>query len=343
MKLIFIFSFTLLIAINGFAQNYLTQARPADKKEWGYIDEKGEFIIEAKYRKCYKFSEGYAPIYQGKKFFFINEKGAQLNTELTDFRLKSAFGFGLLGFEDGMVPVLVEKQWGYINTEGKTAITPQYLKASKFNGGFAVVKKEDNFIIVNKTGTETVIPEIIDLRHFSEGLAPFKSTDKKFGFINTSGEKAIPAQFASVGYFFDGLAWAKTLDRKIGFINKKGEWVIQPQFVAAKDFDVKSGLAMVKDNEKWLYTDKFGNTITVLADKINSFSNGLAKGKKGEKIGYFNKEGKWVIEPKFEGGRDFNNGFAAVKQDGKWGFIDEKGEWAVQPTFGTVKDMELIK
>jgi len=343
MKLAFTLTLSLFITINAFAQTYLTQVRPVDKKEWGYINQKGEFIIEAKYRKCYAFSEGYAPIYEGKKYFFINKDGEKLNTELSNYKLKSAFGFGLLGFENGMVPVIVGKQWGYINIEGKTAIAPQYLKASKFNGGYAVVKKGESFIIINKAGKETVVSEVVDLRHFSEGLAPFKTIDKKFGFVDINGNKVVPAQFASVGYFIGGLAWAKTMDRKIGYINKKGEWVIQATFVGAKDFDTKSGLALVKEHETWAYTNKSGVVSTVDTDRYNSFVNGLAKGTKGGKVGYYNKDGKWVVEANFDGGRDFKNGFAAAKQNDKWGFINEKGEWIVQPIYGAVKDMELIK
>jgi len=343
MKALFTLLLGLLLTTSSIAQTYLTQARPADKKEWGYINEKGEFIIEAQYRKCYKFSEGYAPIYEGKKFFFINPKGEKLKTEVENFKLYNVFGMGMQGFSDGMVPIMVGKKWGYMNTNGEIAIGLKYEKALKFDNGFAVVRKNGDFFVINKQGEEFVVNGAIDCKHFSEGLAPFRAADKMFGFAGTDGKTVIKAQFTSVGYFVDGLAWAKTVDRKVGFINKKGEWVIKAKFLAAKNFDPETGLALVKEGEVWSYSNKSGETITVNASRIGSFNNGLAKGMKGEKWGFFNKKGEWTIGARFDGVRDFNNGFAAAKKGERWGFINTKGDWVIEPTFGGVKDMEIIK
>lgn len=343
MKALITLTLSLLITTGAIAQSYLTQARPADKKEQGYINEKGEFVIDAQYRKCYKFSEGYAPIYEGKKFFFINPKGEKLKTEVENFKLFNVFGIGMQGFSDGMVPILVGKKWGYMNTNGEIAIGLKYEKALKFDNGFAMVRKNGDFFVLNKSGEEFVVNGAIDCKSFSEGLAPYRAADKMFGFVGTDGKIAIKAQFTSVGYFVDGLAWAKTIDRKVGFINKKGEWMIEAKYLAAKNFDQVSGLAMVKKESSWIYTDKDGVITTVSADRNTKFVNGLAKGVKGEKTGYYDKTGKWVIEPKLDGGRDFKNGYASAKKGEKWGFINEKGEWVIEPTFGGVKDMELIK
>ena len=343
MKLAFTIVLSLFITIGSFAQTYLTQARPADNKEWGYMNEKGEWVIEPKYRKCYKFSDGYAPIYEDKTFFFINAKGETLKTEVDDFELFNVFGIGMQGFSDGMAPIMVKKEWGYLNTDGKLAVGLKYDKAWEFDNGFAVVRKKEDFFVINKTGDEFPVNGAIDVKHFSEGLAHYRATDKLFGFIGTDGKVIVKAQFASVGYFSGGLAWAKTKDKKVGFINKEGEWVIKPTYLAAKNFDPISGVAMVKDEVKWNYTDKTGTIIKIASDHKKKFENGLAKGEKGEKWGFYNKAGEWVVQAKYDGVRAFNNGYAAAKKEDKWGFINEKGEWVIEPTLGNVKDMELIK
>ena len=74
---------------------------------------------------------------------------------------------------------------------------------------------------------------LLDINHFTEGMAPFRAADKKFGLI-TSGKPVIKAQFEGVGYFSDGVAWAKTADDKVGYVDKSGAWVIKPQFEVAK-------------------------------------------------------------------------------------------------------------
>ena len=154
----------------------------------------------------------------------------------------------------------------------------------------------------------------------------------------------VPAKFLAVGYFINGLVWARDLDKKIGYINTKGEWIIKPTFQSAKDFDKSTGLARVKLEDKWCYTDKSGKITTITdTEAWGDFNDGLAKGKKAGKVGYYDSKGSWVIEAKYEGGRDFKNGFAAIKLNGKWGFINNKGEVVVEPKFSGIKDLELVK
>ena len=57
MKKLITIALSLLLTNGLVAQTYLTQAKPANKKEWGYMNEKGGWIIEPKYRKCTR--EGY--------------------------------------------------------------------------------------------------------------------------------------------------------------------------------------------------------------------------------------------------------------------------------------------
>ncbi len=308
----------------GFSQTLITLAKPLRSDSWGYLDEKGEFVITARFRKCFEFSsEGLAPVLEGKskQYQFINTKGEKLATEISEFKLKEIFGMNVQGFSDGMVPVRVGDKWGFLNTQGKVAIKPAFDKVTEFHEGYAAGQKAGINYIIDKSGKEIEIKDgkVSAIKDFAEGLAPFESADKKEGFIDPTGKIVIEPKFQSVGYFIDGLAWARTTENKIGFVNKKGEWIIEPQFAVAKSFEAKSGLARVKAGEKWQYTDKAGNIKTLNdSENFEDFSDGLCSGKKGGKVGFYDKTGSWVIEPQFEAVRDFKNGYAAAKQGGKW-------------------------
>ena len=152
----------------------------------------------------------------------------------------------------------------------------------------------------------------------------------------------ISPNFDGTGYFSEGLAWARDENGKIGFINKKGEWAIKPQFTAAKDFGFKSSMARVKKDEQWGYVSKDGKFITVDAEGLGDFSEGLADGKKDKLVGFFNSKGEWVIKPQFEAVREFHNGFAAARLNGKWGLINTKGEWVVKPVYDSLKDAVAV-
>ena len=338
---------TICLSIN--AQQYVIQVKSAGAELWGYANLKGEMLIAAQYTKCTAFSsDGFAAVFneKTKQYYFINLKGEIVSTEITDFKLISFLGFDVKGFSDGLVAINQAKKWGYLNTSGKVAIPPKYDDANEFSDGFAAVKIGNQYFILNTKGEEFVVPgtDILDIKVFSEGLAPFKSINKLFGFIGTDGKIAIQAQFESVGYFNNGLAWAKTKEGLIGYINPKGEWVIKPQFVSAKNFDSESGLARVKIGEKWAYVNNAGEIMYMNdAESIGDFSDGLADGKKNSKTGFFNNKGQWVIEPQFDDVREFKNGYAAVKKADKWGLIDKTGKIIIPISFSAIKDVELVK
>lgn len=349
MKIKTFFSVVLMTAsATAFSQTLVTQVKPAGEKKWGYANLKGELIIPAQFEKCYEFSDdGLAVIYdkENRQYYFINLKGEKLDTELKKFKLIDGLGIDLKGFDEGLVPVKDGEKWGYLSKSGKMAIAAKYDHVTSFNSGHAPVQVGEKFVIIDEKGTETAVESgVVDVRDFSEKLAPFRAADKKFGYINTQGKIVIPAQFESVGYFKGGLAWAKTMDKKVGYINTKGEWAVKPQFDAGHNLDPESGLARVKTSGVWSYVSKTGEVLNVKeTDLYGDFSNGLAQGRKDGKFGFFNTKGEWAIAPTFDGSRDFVNGYAAAKQGEKWGVIDTHGKWVIQPTFDGIKDMELVK
>lgn len=342
------FAFVTLLSGSTFSQTYLTQVKPADSKKWGYVNEKGEQVIPPQFEKCHKFSaEGLAPIFdiKTKQFYFINTKGEKVETEVKDFKLIDRFGFDLEGFNDGLIPIRQGEKWGYLNADGKLAIPAKYDHVTGFNSGHAIATLNKNFIVLNTKGEESPVEEggILDVKGFSENLAPYRSADKKFGFIDGNGKIVVKSQFESVGNFVVGLAWAKSGD-KVGYINKSGEWVIKPQFDVAKEFDASTGLARIKTGDTWSYVNKDGEVINIKDTELwSDFSDGLAEGRKGGKVGFYNAQGEWVIQPQFDGSRSFKNGYAAAKKGDKWGMIDKQGNWVIEPSYDRIMDMEAVK
>ena len=345
MRLFTLLTLLSFIVTQSSAQQYLAQAKPAGSKEWGYINTKGEFVIDAQYRNCHPFSEGLAPIYdkKAKTFYFIKQDGSRLETDVKEFKLRNIFGFGLQGFTDGMVAIEADGQWGYMNTKGKLIVPTKFDKAQEFNGGFGVTEKDDKFFIIGKDGSEkqVEISGLEDLRRFSEGLAPYRANGL-WGFIKPDGSVFVEAKYKSVGYMNDGFAWVKNDQGQIGFINSNGDMKIDFQFTAAKDFT--DGMARIRKDDSWLYLNENGTIITPpAADTYGKFSEGLAYYKTEGKVGFINKDGKPVIDQKFDAVSEFSNGLAAAEQNDKWGFIDKSGNWVIEPQFDGVKDFAMVK
>jgi len=348
-KMFLTLALTLLLGFGAFAQNYVILVQPVGSKEWGYANLKGDLIIEAKYRKSIGFSEdGLAAIYDAKikQFYFINLKGETLETEITGYKLKEIFGFGMKGFSNGLAPVQLNEKWGFLNTEGKLAIPTKYDNVIPFNDGFSSVQRNGQFFVLDINGNEypVDVPGIEDLNDFSEQLASFKTSGDLVGFVDGGGRLAIQPTYLSAGDFHGGLAWAKSTSEKVGYINPQGEWVLEPQYEAGKNFDAGSGMARVKTGDKWAYINRAGEIMYMYdSETFDDFFDGLARGKKNEKFGYFTTKGEWAIQPQFDGARDFKNGYASVKKGELWGVIDKTGAWVFEPKFEDVKDVEMVK
>lgn len=328
-------------------QTALVQVK-TDLGFWGYANLKGELVIPAQYKNCDPFSsDGFAVVEKDGKYTVINTQGETLPTEIQDFSIiEGAFGVGAKGFNNGLLAVKSGKIWGYLNTSGKIAIPIKYDFVTEFNGGFATAKIGGRYLVLDTKGIETSIistDKIVEIKHFSEGLAPIEGANGLYGFVNTKAEIAIKPQFKNVGYFSGGFAWARSSNDKVGFINSKGEWAIQPIYDIVTNFDDVSIFARVKDASGWFYIDATGNKLVIAdTESWGDFNEGLAIGSQMDKKGFYNTKGEWVIKAKYEGVRKFSNGYAAAKMDGRWGLIDTKGNWVIKPLFVGMKDVEHL-
>jgi WD40 repeat protein len=61
--------------------------------------------------------------------------------------------------------------------------------------------------------------------------------------------------------------------------------------------------------------------------------NALFPIEQNSKWGYIDRDGKTVIEPKFDSAGEFSEGLAAVEIDGKWGFVDQNGKSVIEPRY----------
>ena len=328
-----------IVAFSAMGQGVLAPFSEVGSDKWGYINQKGEVVLPAKYDEVLDFSsEGLALVREVKTWSIIDKKGAPLST-VNGFTPVSVFGFGKRGYENGYIVVGSSKLLGVLDVTGKVVHDFKYNYISDFYNGFAAAKIGKSFYILDKDGKSTGIDDVLDLRAFSEGLAPFRAKNKLFGFMDPTGKIVIPATYKSIGYFSNGLAWVKTPEDKIGFMDKSGKWIIEPKLSAAKDFDGTSGIARVRMNDEWIFIRKNGETFTA-EGMVSSgdFSDGLAYARKGDLYGFINEKGEWVIEAKYTKVRDFNGGFAAVQINELWGVIDKKGNVVCEPKFRDIKN-----
>ena len=307
------------------------------ESKWGYINDKGEIVIEPKFfSPVGDFSEGLAPVYESlpmggfwstlpkSKWGYIDKTG--------NIVIKPAFDLAYF-FSEGLAPIVIRKTsanfpWGqehrvgFINKKGDIVVEPKYLKVGSFSEGMASVtcdawRLKNGYI--DKTGNMVIEPKLIFAGDFSEGLAR-ATGGKHYGFIDRAGNFVIELK--------PGLG-----------PNLSGESI--PEILARLSFS--EGLACT---DAGCYIDKTGKIVIAVDAKLSwsgKFSEGMACVAIGNKYGYIDKTGKIVIEPRFDKVQNFSEGLAAVNTIQKaafnfnqWGYIDRKGNMVIESQFSEV-------
>jgi hypothetical protein len=188
----------------------------------GYINHKGQWVIKPVYKLASPFWEGLALVKDEISWHYIDLNGdnvINLEPSIVPVDLFTSL------FHQGLACVIINNQYGYINTHGKVVITPQYEDASPFSEGLAAVK-----------------------------------LNGKWGFINTRGERLIPPTFDFCCRFSEGLARV-TLQGKEGFINHSGHIVIKPEYDWVSPSDFRNGVVEVSLGSYRGYIDKSGRRV----------------------------------------------------------------------------------
>jgi hypothetical protein len=286
----------------------------------GYINSRGNVVIEPSYLACSHFFEGKASVIdETKKTGFIDDKA----------RLVIPHQFGGLGrFHSGLCPM----GGGYLDHLGRWLITPMFLIAGFFSEGRAVASTDgENLGFIDFTGSFVVPPRFSRCRGFSEGLAAV-CMDGRWGFIDRAGELEIPTVFEdpTPKGFRDGIAGAR-IDGSWGFIDRSGSFVIKPEYEDIWPFS--EGCACVRQNGKWGMIDTDGRQVLDCQfDDLRGLNAGMAPAKVDGKAGFISATGKWLIEPRFDRCLSFFHELAVVKLGETYSYIRRDGQivWTSQ-------------
>lgn len=316
--------------------------------KWGYVDKKGQYVINSQFEEAYNFSEGLAMFKSTDgKYGFIDETGNYFINPI--YKDASSFSEGMacvvmengkpqfidknnkilftvdkaescFGFKDGLARVKIKGKWGFIDNTGKVVVNPIYDEAQDFKDGLAAVSKKDE-----------------------------KKDEILWGYIDKNGAVKINFQFVKdknnwycdPGSFSNGLAFTSTDGNQWGCIDKEGKYQINPQFEGNSRAEFKNGVSLVSQGGSYGFIDNKGKYVInpQFKNARHFSSNNLAAVQHSDdKWGFINKEGKYEVNPQFEEiAVGFFGDIAFVKSSDKYGIIDKKGLYIVNPQFDDVK------
>lgn len=146
----------------------------------------------------------------------------------------------------------------------------------------------------------------------------------KAGYINQAGKIVIEPKLEFYGNhsgeFFDGLqAEAGSFGN---YVDASGKVAIEKEFERAWDFSEGLAVAMPKGGDKWGYINRSGDFViaprfeTFPKGYVYSFSENLAKIQVGKKYGFIDRTGEFVVEPQFLHADSFRDEMARVVTEG---------------------------
>ena len=201
--------------------------------QFALYNQEAELLVPfGKYRMYSFFSEGLCYV-EGEKQGFIDTLGI----------FKFAIDCQKSGeFKEGLAAIKIKNNWGYIDTNGKIVITPQYADAGAFDQGIAKVMDnqlqwscidkngnlhppiaESNSTefqivtvnglkgIVDKSGKTIVNPVAEEIGLFSENYAPF-GIRKQYGLFDVKGNQIAETKYMFIKKMIEGIIRLENLE-----------------------------------------------------------------------------------------------------------------------------------
>lgn len=184
------------------AHDILVDLHSAWPRLYAYIDSNGEPMTEYRWEYAKNFVDGYGFVSDSP--YWEPKDGSELPPRRMNYYIDKSFKpafpqlnyFAFDSFSEGFGPVFFidEEAAGYINTEGKIIIQPQFTKIYAFHDGMAAVqlKKDGKWGYINVNGDLVIKPQWeereIAIAPFKNGLAYIKVPGKNCkGYLNKQG------------------------------------------------------------------------------------------------------------------------------------------------------------
>lgn len=267
--------------------------------QWGFVNRKGDWVIEPRWDQVMEFSEGRAAVAEESEWGVIDREGEYvLEPELRSQTYTMAEGTRI-----GDSPLKPYSE-GCAAGVADTASEPPFF-----------VDRDGRFHWRNALPRSLAEHEVREFGSFSEGRAWFRAyssgLDDPHGWINAEGEVVLEADFMGAGDFVGGLAPAARERESWGFINQDGELALPGDWTLRHARSFSDGRALVDTGAfEWAYFDREG----IAFDRVRFPESG--------------------DEARFEASGDFHDGLAPLKLQGAGGdlvFADRSGSVAFAP------------
>ncbi len=240
-------------------------ARVKTNNKFGFVNERGNLVIDYKYDKAGIYSEQLMPVCRNEHWYYINS-AEQVIFYLPNVTLANSFNNGyaylfynskialidhngtiskkfdnIFGFDSiGLAKVEVEKKFGLINKELEILVTPQYKKIGNFSRiGFAYVVKKKKYGFINLKGAVVLPLEYLylsDYDNFGYAVAKkrikYSFSDYLIGYLTLGVSFKLSNAFNSFYFLDTNFAKTQTFSKIIPY--QKNIYIVKKYLLSKK-------------------------------------------------------------------------------------------------------------
>jgi hypothetical protein len=245
---------------------------------YGYFDAKGKVRLEPQFTEAFDFEGDYAVVSKNDYFGIIDQ-----DTLLS-------FEYDYIGRPiEGVSIIEKDETYNYFDTSGTILlgnwvdIYPEYRQLGIFKNGYAKIKYEDGFNLIDSSGVKLFRKGVEDIGVFGDLIALKKKG--KWGYCDVKGLNKIEHNY-SYAYTFHVDKAIVQQDPFYGLINSSGEFIIAPLLEELKMINDSVYLAK-SVGEYGLLTDNGDTLLNFQYINIEPIDNLVVKLEEDGNVFYF--------------------------------------------------------
>jgi hypothetical protein len=268
--------------------------------------------------------EAWKELYKHRIMNFSPEELSEFMLDYPDFPFKDKLVHDLSLSTQLFIPAQENKMWGYIDSNGKWLIKPQFSWIEPFSEGKALVGLDDKTAYITKNAAFLYLGNLKDAFQFENGIAVVEN-EKGTGAINYKGDLFLSFEFDELNYPKNNMILAQK-ESLYGYFNKSGELQIPFSFSLA--FHFEGDYAIVKNDSAYSLINHKGELVfPYVFERIYSPVDSAVVAQHQGKWGVLNLAGDTLSEFEYDFIGSFNHQQPAIRIKGKtYDYIDSKGK-----------------
>ena len=298
----------------------------------GLVNDTGSIIIDCNYKEIKKlgdtYKDGYITIDEQGKYGVVSATKKQILENKYDEILQISLKEYYLVKENGNQKL--------IDSKGQTIVEKGFDEIKSITTNGIIFTKNNLYGEMNTAGEITLETEYQNLKEAKDGIYIAKQNEK-YGIIDNVGNIQIPYEYEGITYNEKAnLFLAEDAEYKTSIIDD--QYNVKTTGILSEINTDEEYIRMRIDDEYKYYNLKGEEILNTEALKNNT----IFLSKKDGKYGYVDQKGNPVTEYIYDDATEQNEyGFAAVKKNGLWGSIDKDGKEIIEPKYNLENNLEI--